>query len=129
MPQTKIYGHTEFIQQHRQTISDSIHACTIEALSYPADKRFQRFISLADEDFIYPGDRTHQYLVIEISLFAGRSVEAKKNLMRLIYQKLNAALNIAPNDIEIILYEVPPHNWGVRGVPGDELNLNYKIQV
>jgi phenylpyruvate tautomerase PptA (4-oxalocrotonate tautomerase family) len=129
MPQTKIYGHSEFIQQHRQTISDCIHACTIEALSYPADKRFQRFISLAEEDFIYPGDRTNQYLVIEISLFAGRSVEAKKNLMRSIYQKLNDALNIAPNDIEIILYEVPPHNWGVRGVPGDELNLNYKIQV
>jgi phenylpyruvate tautomerase PptA (4-oxalocrotonate tautomerase family) len=129
MPQTKIYGHSEFIQQHRQMISDSIHACTIEALSYPADKRFQRFISLAEEDFIYPGDRTNQYLVIEISLFAGRSVEAKKNLMYLIYQKLHAALNIAPNDIEIILYEVPPHNWGVRGVPGDELNLNYKIQV
>ncbi|NJM62309.1 MAG: tautomerase family protein [Oscillatoriales cyanobacterium RU_3_3] len=129
MPQTKIYGHREFIQQYRQTISDSIHACTIEALSYPPDKRFQRFISLEDEDFIYPGDRTNQYLVIEISLFAGRSIEAKKNLMRLIYQKLNDALNIAPNDIEIILYEVPPHNWGVRGVPGDELNLNYKIQV
>jgi phenylpyruvate tautomerase PptA (4-oxalocrotonate tautomerase family) len=129
MPQTKIYGHSEFIQQHRQTLSDSIHACTIEALSYPADKRFQRFISLAQEDFIYPGDRTNQYLVIEISLFAGRSVEAKKNLMHLIYQKLHAALNIAPNDIEIILYEVPSHNWGVRGVPGDELNLNYKIQV
>lgn len=129
MPQTKIYGHTEFIQQHRQTISDSIHACTIEALSYPPDKRFQRFISLEDEDFIYPGDRTKQYLVIEISLFEGRSVAAKKNLMRLIYEKLNAALNIAPNDIEIILYEVPTHNWGVRGVPGDELNFNYKIQV
>ncbi|MGL5061242.1 MAG: tautomerase family protein [Microcoleus sp.] len=129
MPQTKIYGHTEFIQQHRQTISDSIHTCTIEALSYPVEKRFQRFISLAAEDFIYPGDRTDRYLVIEISLFEGRSIEAKKNLMRLIYQKLNAALNIAPDDIEIILYEVPPHNWGVRGVPGDELNLNYKAQV
>jgi phenylpyruvate tautomerase PptA (4-oxalocrotonate tautomerase family) len=129
MPQTKIYGHVEFIQKHRPTISDSVHACMIEALNYPPEKRFQRFFSLAAEDFIYPKDRTEQYLVIEISLFEGRSIEAKKKLIRLIYQKLNESLNIGVNDIEIILYEIPQHNWGVRGVPGDELNLNYQVKV
>jgi phenylpyruvate tautomerase PptA (4-oxalocrotonate tautomerase family) len=137
MPQTKIYGHAEFIQKHRMTISDSVHACMIEALNYPPEKRFQRFFGLAAEDFIYPNDvlrpteghRTEQYLVIEISLFEGRSIEAKKKLIRLIYQKLNESLNIGANDIEIILYEIPQHNWGVRGVPGDELNLNYQVNV
>jgi phenylpyruvate tautomerase PptA (4-oxalocrotonate tautomerase family) len=129
MPQTKIYGHAEFIQQHRQTISDSIHACMVEALAYPLEKRFQRFIPLQAEDFIYPDDRSAQYLVIEISLFEGRTVEAKKNLIRLIYEKLNIGLNIAANDIEIILYEIPQHNWGVRGMPGDELKLNYSVKV
>jgi phenylpyruvate tautomerase PptA (4-oxalocrotonate tautomerase family) len=129
MPQTKIYGHAAFIQQHRTTISDSIHACMVEALAYPPEKRFQRFFPLQAEDFVYPDDRTVQYLVIEISLFQGRSVEAKKKLIRLIYEKLNVGLNIAANDIEIILYEIPQHNWGVRGVPGDELQSSYSLKV
>jgi phenylpyruvate tautomerase PptA (4-oxalocrotonate tautomerase family) len=129
MPQTKIFGHAGFLQQHRQTVSDSIHACMVEALSYPVEKRFQRFFFLDTENFIYPDDRSYQYLIIEISLFAGRSVEAKKNLIRLIYQKLNESLGIAVDDIEIILYEVAQHDWGVRGVPGDELQLSYKVQV
>jgi phenylpyruvate tautomerase PptA (4-oxalocrotonate tautomerase family) len=129
MPQTKIYGYASFLQTHRQTISDTVHSCVIEALAYPPEKRFQRFIPLEPEDFIHPIDRSEQYLVIEISLFEGRSIDAKKNLIRLLYQKLNEALAIAANDIEIILYEIPPHNWGVRGMPGDELKLGYQVKV
>lgn len=129
MPQTKIYGHAAFLAAHRSAISDSLQACMVEALAYPPEKKFQRFIGLAPEDFVYPNDRTEHYLVIEISLFEGRSAEAKKQLIRLIYAKLNASLNIAANDIEIILYEIPQHNWGVRGAPGDELQLNYQVKV
>lgn len=129
MPQTKIYGYAAFIAAHRTAISDTLQACMVEGLNYPPEKRFQRFIPMQPEDFVHSGDRTEKYLVIEISLFAGRSIDAKKQLIRLIYQKLNTALEIAPNDIEIILYEVPRHNWGVRGVPGDELNLGYPVKV
>ncbi len=129
MPQTKIYGYEGFLAAHRSVISDALQACMVEALAYPPEKRFQRFIGLESENFVHPADRTAQYLVIEISLFEGRSTEAKKQLMRLIYQKLGEALTIAPNDIEIILYEISQHNWGVRGVPGDELQLNYVVQV
>ncbi|MFN5728901.1 MAG: tautomerase family protein, partial [Pseudanabaena sp.] len=37
--------------------------------------------------------------------------------------------DIAPLDIEIILIETPSYNWGIRGMAGDELNLNYKVNV
>ncbi|MBE9028650.1 tautomerase family protein [filamentous cyanobacterium LEGE 11480] len=129
MPQTKIYGYEAFIARERTLISDTLQACMVEALSYPPEKRFQRFIPLSVENFVHPGDRSEKYLVIEISLFEGRAIDTKKQLIRLIFQKLQAALAIDPNDIEIILYEVPRYNWGVRGVPGDELNLNYQVKV
>ncbi len=25
--------------------------------------------------------------------------------------------------------ETPKHNWGIRGLPGDELTLNYKANI
>ncbi|APF21976.1 putative transglutaminase-like protein [Clostridium butyricum] len=34
-----------------------------------------------------------------------------------------------PNDVEITIFETPNYNWGIRGVPGDELGLNYKVNV
>jgi len=38
-------------------------------------------------------------------------------------------LEIAIADIEIIMFELPKHNWGIRGIPGDELALNYVVEA
>ena len=129
MPQTKIYGNADFIQQNRESLSATIHSCVVDALNYPPEKKFQRFFPLQTEDFEYPSDRSEKYIIIEILLFAGRTVEAKKNLYRLLFERLKEKLDIAPLDIEIILIETPRHNWGIRGMAGDELSLNYKVNV
>nr|WP_240518918.1 tautomerase family protein [Leptolyngbya sp. BC1307] len=36
-------------------------------------------------------------------------------------------MGIAVEDIEIAMFELPRHNWGIRGVPGDELVLDYTV--
>ncbi|PZO35620.1 MAG: tautomerase family protein [Pseudanabaena frigida] len=129
MPQTKIYGHADFIQQNREVLSTTIHSCVVDALNYPPEKKFQRFFPLQSEDFEHPSDRSEKYIIIEILMFAGRSVEAKKSLYRLLFERLQETLDIVPIDIEIILIETPSYNWGIRGVAGDELNLSYKVNV
>ena len=129
MAQVKIYGNADFIQQNREVLSTTVHSCVVDALNYPPEKKFQRFFPLQAEDFEYPSDRSEKYIIIEILLFSGRSVEAKKSLYRLLFERLKEKLNIAPIDIEIILIETPSHNWGLRGVAGDELNLSYKVNV
>ncbi len=59
----------------------------------------------------------------------GRSIEAKKNLIRLLIKRISERFRISHNDIEITIFETPKHNWGVRGVPGDELDLGYKVDI
>ena len=129
MPQTKIYGNIDFIQQNRETLSTTIHSCIVDALNYPPEKKFQRFFPLQAEDFEYPSDRTQRYIIIEILLFEGRSIAAKKSLYQLLFECLKDKLDIASLDVEIVLIETPRHNWGIRGVAGDELELNYKANV
>lgn len=129
MAQFKIYGRAEHLREARERLSDAVHACAVEALGLPADKRFQRFFPLAAEDFVYPADRSERYTIIEVSMFEGRSVEAKKRLVRLLFARLQRDLGIAPADVEITITETPRHNWGIRGVPGDELELSYRLSV
>ena len=129
MVQVKIYGLEENIAPKRFALSYAIHAALTEAIGTPKEKRFQRFITLKPEDFIFPNDRTNNYTIVEINMFAGRSVEAKKNLIRLLYQKIVETLDITPQDLEINIIETPRSNWGVRGVPGDELNLDYQVDI
>lgn len=129
MAQIKIYGLKTHLSDQQTAISTAIHAAVMTALDYPAEKKFQRFISLDNSEFIYPDDRSDKYTIIEISMFEGRSTEAKKNLIRAIYSNMTAQTDISPQDIEITLFETPRENWGIRGLPGDELTLNYTVDV
>ena len=61
--------------------------------------------------------------------FKGRSVEAKKALIRALYKNIGRACGIEANDVEITISETPKENWGIRGMPGEELALNYKVNV
>ena len=128
MAQVKIYGIRERLRSFRETLSDIVHECLAEAFGLPEEKKFQRFIGLDREDFVFPADRSEHYTIIEIVLFEGRSDEAKKNLIRLLYER-TAAFGFDSNDLEIVLIESPRSNWGIRGVPGDELGLSYKVDV
>ncbi len=78
---------------------------------------------------IVPTGRSDRYTRIEIQLFAGRSLEAKKRLYARIVANL-AELGVPKDEIKIILVEVPPENWGVRGgLPASEIDLGFDIKV
>lgn len=129
MAQIKIYGHRSSLRPIRREFSDLLHSCIVDAFQYPENKRAHRFFYLEEGDFYYPEGRSIQYTIIEISLFEGRSIEAKKALFQLIFTRFEQVLAISPNDIEITLTETPLYNWGIRGKSGDELVLDYKIAV
>mgnify|MGYP001791337527 FL=1 len=121
MPQTKIYGIDKYLNPIKNQLSPVIHSCFVDVLQYPSEKRFHRFFPMDKSDFIFPSDKSQSYLIIEISMFEGRSVELKKNLIRLLIKRISEKFRISSNDIEITIFETPKCNWGVRGVPGDEL--------
>lgn len=129
MGQIKIYGLDEKIDKNRKKISDVIHSSVMDAFKYPENKRFHRFIKLAKEDFIYSNERTENYTIVEISIFEGRTIEAKKRLIKLLFERFKSKIGIENNDLEITIFETAKENWGIRGLPGDELSLNYKVEV
>jgi len=129
MGQVKVYGLKEHLNNIKSRMSEVIHSCVVEAFQFPEDKKFHRFFPLEKEDFYFPDGRSEKYTVIEISIFEGRSAPAKKNLIKLLFERIEKELNIIPNDIEITIFETPKCNWGIRGLPGDELVLNYNVKV
>lgn len=129
MSQVKIYGLRSHLSPIIPVVSDVIHSCVMDALQYPADKRAHRFIQLDASEFFYPAGRTEHYTIVEFSMFEGRSVDAKKKLIRLMFERFESKLGIAPMDLEMTVFETPKHNWGFRGLPGDEHSLDYKVEV
>ena len=128
MVQVKIYGLRSELDPIKPELSDVIHSCIVDALQYPPDKRAHRFFPLDASDFFYPTGRTERYTILELSMLEGRSVETKKRLIRLLFERVQP-LGISTQDLEITIFETPKHNWGFRGLPGDEHQLNYTVEV
>ncbi|MBB6345460.1 tautomerase family protein [Nonomuraea muscovyensis] len=124
MAQVKVYGRRDVWAGRQREVSDLLHGCLVEAWGLPEDKRFHRFLLLDTDDLICP-QRSDGYLIIEVVCFTGRSDEAKRALIRAVYDRLP----FPPEDIEITIVEMPRVNWGIRGVPADELALPYTVEV
>ena len=129
MAQIKIFGISEKLHPIKIKLSDTIHSCVVEALQFPKDKRAHRFFSLSKDDFFYPEGTTDAYTIIEITMITGRSIETKKQLIRLLFERIKNEVGISVIDLEICIYECPAENWGFRGFNGDEVQLNYKINI
>lgn len=129
MAQFKIYGTRAHLHAVRERLSDIIHEAAMTVLGLPEDKRFHRFIALEPDDFVHPPDHGPGYTILEISMFEGRSAETKKALLHRLMADIAAGLDLAPNDIEITIFETPRANWGIRGKTGDELPLTYRVEV
>jgi phenylpyruvate tautomerase PptA (4-oxalocrotonate tautomerase family) len=128
MAQIVVYGHAAALRPRIPELSDAIHAAVVGALKLPKAKRFHRFIALEPDCFVTPADRTIDYTIIEVSMFEGRSTEAKKNLIRHLFRNV-ASVGVSISDLEITITETRQANWGIRGVPADELHLGYPVNV
>ena len=125
-----IYGIKEKLNPIKMQLSDVIHSCMQSVLGLPEDKRAHRFIPMDKADFFYPGGRSDNYTVIEIHMMSGRKPDTQKQLIKSLFCEIEGQLAISPNDIEITIHEQAPHQWGFRGMTGDEAkNLKYKLNV
>lgn len=105
MAQIEIYGLKEKLAPVREELSAVIHACVMGALLFPADKKAHRFFLMNKEDFFFPTGRAEAYTIIEISMIEGRSVDARKKLIRLLFDNIRDKVGTQHQDVEICIYE------------------------
>ena len=111
-----------------EALIEAVYQAQREALKVPEDDRQIRYIEHKPEHFAIPPSKTCDYTFVEILIFPGQTLEAKRNLYRGIVQRFGK-LGIAPTDILIALQEPPMENWGVRGLPATEVDLGFSLDV
>jgi phenylpyruvate tautomerase PptA (4-oxalocrotonate tautomerase family) len=128
MPNTLIITRTGWISDPAAVIG-AVQSALREALKIPEWDRTLRLIEHPSSHFAVPPGRGEKFTLVEITMFSGRSIAAKRALYQAIVRNL-AALDVPPLDIKIALLEVPPENWGLRGgMPASEIDLGFKIDV
>ncbi|HKM87008.1 MAG TPA: tautomerase family protein [Xanthobacteraceae bacterium] len=128
MPSTRIMTG-QWAQGHEMELIEAVQAALSTSIKIPEWDR-DVVVELYDANRrIVPTGRSERFTRIEIKLFAGRSLEAKRSLYQSIVRNL-AVLGIAKNEIKIILLEIAAQDWGLRGgLPGSEIDIGFKIDV
>jgi phenylpyruvate tautomerase PptA (4-oxalocrotonate tautomerase family) len=113
----------------KQELLDAAHAALMEALGIPDQDRMQRIVEHAHEDFELPPASSDNFVLVEVTMFAGRSRQAKRRLYQALVRNFGT-LGVAPADVFVVLHEPPLDNWGIRGGQmASEVDLGFEVQV
>jgi 4-oxalocrotonate tautomerase family enzyme len=113
----------ETLVKMRDVVMDTV----VGSLQLPADDRNIRIIEYKPEYFIM---KPPYEILIEISMFSGRTNETKKKLFRNIVTNLESAKIAKKESIFIIVNEIQAENWGIQGgIPANEIELNFKVNI
>ncbi|HEY6241532.1 MAG TPA: tautomerase family protein [Burkholderiales bacterium] len=99
-----------------EKVGRAVYESMVEAIGVPNNDRFQVITEHDKAGLVYNPDylgihRSDGILMIQITLSEGRSVEAKQALYERIADRLNAELDVRPEDVFINLVEVRKENW------------------
>jgi phenylpyruvate tautomerase PptA (4-oxalocrotonate tautomerase family) len=129
MPLVRISLIKGLSPEKKKALSDEIHAALVESIKIPQTDFNRRIDEYAPGDWQLPPGKTEKFVLVEITMFPGRSKDAKRRLYKGIVRRLEA-LGVPPTDVMIVLTEPPLENWGVRGgIPADEVDIGFELKV
>ena len=99
-----------------KAISEGVYNSLVEAIQTPVDDKFQVISKHSKDELIFDGNymgisRSIHFVLIQIFLYPGRTIQQKKLLYKTITEKLAIDPGIRKEDVWINLVEVPKENW------------------
>ncbi len=101
--------------EYKKAVLDCVHEGLMESIGIEDWDRFQRIIEIDSGDYETAPGKTDKFMIIELTIFQGRTSRQKKALIERVTAKLVERLSIAPTDIFIVIHEPPNENWGLGG--------------
>lgn len=131
MPSVLIEIRRQYTQEQESALMDAVHSALREAFKIlPGDKDIRLAVH-EPHRFACPPERSKPefYTHISIDAFAGRSLDAKRNLYRAIVSNLEP-LGVPRDHVKVLLREIPKENWGIRGGrAGCDVELGFTVEV
>lgn len=131
MPSVLIEIRREYSKEIETGIMEAVHSALRDCFKIMPHDRNVRLIVHEPHRFECPSDREKPefYTHISIDCFAGRSLEAKRNLYQAIVKNMEP-FGIPRNHVKIMLREITAENWGIRGgLAACDVDLGFKIDV
>lgn len=94
MPDVRLDVRRGWSSGEKKALLEAVHAAMREALRIPEWDRNQRLSEYSPEDVEIPPGRGDRYTRVEITMFPGRSLEAKRRLYQSIVRNLGYEVEV-----------------------------------
>ncbi len=97
----------------KKIFASKLQDILVQSFEVPKNDRLIRITEYHPEDFYLPLSLDNSYILIEVTLFPGRTLDQKRNF----YQAVNQLISDLGHSTEasrVIINEVAPENWGIR---------------
>ena len=129
MPDILVEVRGSWLDGKQAAFLEAIHQAVVEALRTPNDEPLARLIEHPASSYLTPFSAGEHFTRIEIVLFKGRSLDAKRELYRALVRNLYP-FKVPAEDVKVVLLEITTENVGFRGGQAAcDLNLGYALQV
>ena len=129
MPDILVEVRGSWLAGKQAAFLDAVHKAVVQALRTPDDEPLARLIEHPTHSYLTPHSAGKRFARIEIVLFEGRSLDAKRELYRAMVRNLHP-FGVPPEDVKIVLIEITSENVGFRGGQAAcDVNLGYTLQV
>lgn len=131
MPTALVEVRRQYSESEEVAIIDAVHHALVSAFLIPPQDKSVRLMVHEPHRFACSPSRTKPEFstLVSIDCFAGRSVQAKRNLYGEIVDRL-AKLGIPRDHVTITLREIPTENWGIEGGQAAcDIDLGFNVNV
>lgn len=128
MPSTRLETRYGWIGDRHAEVIAAVHGAIVEGILIPEKDRHVRILEYPDYAFAAAPHNGPNYTLVEVTMFSGRSDDAKRRLYSAIARALEP-FGVPPADVTVIVKDVPRGNWGFGGRSAMDLDLKFKIEV
>jgi len=129
MPDVSIEIRGDWLNGNEAAFALAVHHAIAGALASPVDEPVLRLKKYERDQFLAPRSAGERFTRVEIVLFEGRTLDAKRRLYRSVVEAL-VLFGVPPEDVKIILLEVRREDVGFRGGNAAcDVDLGYSVVV
>lgn len=128
MPSTRIDTRAGWIGTRHEALIAAVQSALIAAIHIPENDRTIRIMEYPDTGFAMRPGAGPRYTIVEIAMFSGRSIDAKRRLYAALAEAF-ATFGVPAEDLMIIVHDLPRENWSTNGVALCDVDLGFKVEV
>lgn len=106
----------------------AVHEALVDTLQVPADDPTVWLTEQPAHHLCSAARHGPDTTLVQVTLFAGRSLQAKHRLHDELSTRLEAA-GVRSDALAVVLVESQPENWSTAGVAADQTDLGFRIDI